>query len=210
MHAYFAHYLPHFREFGAFQYWIVFAIALLESLAFVGLLVPGTVLLAATGILLARGHYNMGIFFTMTALGGFVGDAMSYYIGVYAGHHIMRRQKIIKQELIQDGHKFFKKFGGMSIVIGRFVGPMRPLVPIIAGTLGMSQIKFLIYNIISALLWAGGYTVIIHYFADYLDRIENLTTRVFLLFAISGIAYYILKQNNRPSSHPHLAHLDKK
>lgn len=134
------------------------ALAFLESLAVVGILVPGVALLFAAGT--AAGGTGIEIQWVLLAAssGAIAGDGLSFFLG-YHYHAFLRRVPPFKShpEWIEKGEHFFKQYGLMGIVIGRFVGPIRPVMPLIAGFMQMKPPHFLSVNILSALAWAPFY-----------------------------------------------------
>ncbi len=147
--------------FGEHQQWIMLAIALLaffESLALVGIIIPGVALLFAAAI--AAGSASINIWGVLTAgfLGAILGDGLSYLLGRYSHEKIIQLPPFNKHpDWITKGEDFFKKYGIASIIIGRFIGPIRPVMPLVAGMLEMPAIRFYSINILSALAWSPFY-----------------------------------------------------
>jgi membrane protein DedA with SNARE-associated domain len=139
---------------------LVALVACLESLAFVGLIVPGAALMLGAGALVGVGSLSFWSTFAWAVAGAVVGDGVSYWLG----HHyrdLLRHLKWIRShpELLGRGEAFLRRHGGKSVLLARFVGPVRPVVPLVAGTLGMSPWRFYLNNILSALLWAPAHLI---------------------------------------------------
>lgn len=139
---------------------LVFLISLAESLAIVGLFVPGVVLMTAIGGMMGAGILPLWETLLWAILGAIAGDGISYWLG-YHYHERLRDIWPFKQfpQLLSRGEVFFKHHGGKSIVFGRFVGPVRPMIPVIAGMMDMSPKRFLFFNILSAIVWAPLYSL---------------------------------------------------
>lgn len=139
---------------------IVFLISLSESLAIVGLVVPGIVMMTAIGGMMGSGHLPFWETLSWAILGAIAGDGISYWLG-YHYHEHLRDFWPFKQfpKLLARGEAFFRHHGGKSIIFGRFVGPVRPMIPVIAGMMDMSPKRFLFFNILSALAWAPLYSL---------------------------------------------------
>ncbi len=139
---------------------IVFLISLSESLAIVGLVVPGVVMMTAIGGMMGSGHLPFWETLSWAILGAIAGDGISYWLG-YHYHQHLREFWPFKQfpKLLARGESFFKLHGGKSIIFGRFVGPVRPMIPVIAGMMDMSPRRFLFFNILSAIAWAPLYSL---------------------------------------------------
>lgn len=137
---------------------IVFLIAFLETLLVVGFIFPGSMLLVAVGSLISTGHLDLWPTLFWAFFGAVVGDNISFWIGVYFQEPLKKSAIYIhyQQEFIK-GERFFHQYGIYSVAIGRFVGPIRAIIPAIAGSLGMSGKLFFITNVVSALIWAPAY-----------------------------------------------------
>lgn len=139
---------------------IVAGISLIESLAVVGLLVPGVILITAAASL--AGHYDLAIFALLAAafVGAVIGDGLSFAFGYYQRQRIPQLRPFRNHpEWLARGARFFHRYGVLSVLIGRFFGPVRPIIPLIAGMLHMRPTTFLWSNIGSALLWAPIYVL---------------------------------------------------
>jgi len=99
-------------------------------------------------------------FWTLVLWGGpgaFFGDAVSYWLGRKCGPAVLRLWPMSRRpDLVEHGRSFFLKHGGKSVFIGRFFGPLRAMVPLIAGMMHMDQLRFQIANAASALIWIVG------------------------------------------------------
>jgi len=135
---------------------IVFVLAFGESLAFVSLVLPFWAMLVGIGAIIAAA--NPLIFWSIVAsaaTGAALGDWLSYWLG-YHYHEQIQQMWPLKNhpKLIENGRSFFKRWGVWAIVFGRFSGPLRASVPIVAGTIEMPWLRFQIANWGSAFLWA--------------------------------------------------------
>lgn len=136
----------------------VFLISMCESLAVVGLFIPGIIAMGIIGGLVSAGILEIVPTLIWAILGAIAGDGISYYIGRRFKHHLPFYWPFSRfPQWLERGKKFFIDHGGKSIVIGRFVGPVRPFIPVVAGMMSMRPRDFLIANVISAILWAPIY-----------------------------------------------------
>lgn len=138
----------------------VFLIAFVESLALVGLVLPGAAMMFGIGALVGTDVLPLGSTLVWAALGAICGDAVSFWLG----HHYHMQLKTMwplrrHPDLIANATEFFYRHGGKSILLGRFIGPIRPVIPAVAGMLGMPVRRFLQFNIISGILWAPVYVL---------------------------------------------------
>ncbi|MCE9665123.1 bifunctional DedA family/phosphatase PAP2 family protein [Halomonas sp. M5N1S17] len=135
-------------------------IALLESLALVGLLLPGVILITAAASL--AGHQDMAISTILLAAfaGAVIGDGLSFILGYTQRERVTRLWPFSRHpEWLARGARFFQRYGSLSVFFGRFVGPVRPVIPLIAGMLHMSPRAFIWANLASAALWAPAYVL---------------------------------------------------
>jgi undecaprenyl-diphosphatase len=136
----------------------VFLVACGESLAVVGLIVPGALLMVAFGALIALDYLAFGPTVIAAILGAITGDGISYWLGVKYNRNLVSIWPFTRYpDLLNRGELFFQRHGGKSVLLGRFVGPLRPIIPAVAGMLRMPMRQFFVINIFSALLWAPLY-----------------------------------------------------
>jgi membrane protein DedA with SNARE-associated domain len=135
---------------------VVFLLAFAESLAVISLLVPAWGALVAFGALIAIGALDYVPIWISASVGAALGDWVSYWFGVKYKYGIANMYPLSKYpDLIPKGEAFFKKWGVWAIVLGRFTGPLRASVPLIAGITAMPKLIFQAANWSSAFLWAG-------------------------------------------------------
>lgn len=147
----------------------VFVISCAESLAVIGLLVPGIGLLLTISAVSGQAGINLYGLLLAGVLGAIFGDGLSYLLGRHF-HPYLPHWKLFQKhpDWLTDGEKFFNRYGSLSIFFGRFIGPLRPFVPLSAGMLGMSQRLFFSLNILSALFWAPVYLLPGYLAGEYL------------------------------------------
>lgn len=134
---------------------IVFLISLSESLAIVGLLIPGTVVMTAIGGLIGSGVLPAVPTLLWAIAGAIVGDGLSYWLGHYYHQQIRQIWPFNKVPgLLKKGEIFFLEHGGKSVFMGRFLGPVRPIIPVVAGMMNMQPLRFTAANVTSAIAWA--------------------------------------------------------
>jgi len=144
------------RDNAAWAPPIVFALAFGESLAFISLLIPAWGALVAIGALIGSSGISFWPVWIAGALGAAFGDWLSYWIGLkleYSVQHIWPLSR--HPDLIPRGEAFMKKWGVPGIFIGRFFGPLRAVVPLIAGIFEMPFWYFQLANFSSAFVWAA-------------------------------------------------------
>lgn len=136
---------------------IVFLLAFGESLAFVSLLLPATVLLVGIGAIVGAGNISFPSIWFAAVLGAGLGDWISYWLGYHYADQIARMWPLSKYpDLMPRAHAAFEKWGALAVFFGRFFGPLRAGVPLAAGAARMDQTPFQIANWLSAPVWATG------------------------------------------------------
>lgn len=134
---------------------ITFLIALVESLVIIGIIIPGSVTMTAIGILAGSGIMRLDLTLIAATLGAVCGDSISYAIGYYYSEQLVYIWPFTKYpKWLIYGKEFFARHGGKSVLIGRFVGPLRSVIPVIAGIMHMKQWRFLLSNLLSAIGWS--------------------------------------------------------
>ena len=156
MFEFFDHAAEFVRDHAVWAGPIMFVLAFAESLAFISLLVPAWGALVAIGALVGAGTLSFWPVWIGGALGAACGDWLSYWIGLKLEYSVAHMWPLSRHpDLIPRGEAFVKKWGALGIVIGRFFGPLRAAVPLVAGIFEMPFWRFQIANFSSAFLWAA-------------------------------------------------------
>ena len=174
---------------------VVFLIALLESLIVIGLLIPGAFLLFGAGALIATGNLPLVPIMLWTIGGAIAGDTVSFLIGRHY-HQRLRVMWPLKRypAMVNRGTDFFFRHGGKSVFMARFVGPVRPIVPAIAGMMEMPVARFLAVDVIASILWAPAYILPGMVFGASLGLAAEVAGRlVVLLVVVAGIAWLCIE-----------------
>ncbi|MGL4396773.1 MAG: DedA family protein [Hyphomicrobium sp.] len=139
---------------------MAFLVAFMESFCFLSILWPGTAILVGISALLAAGGVGLDVLWPAiiaAGVGGTVGYALSYWIGRYFKDSLLGMWPFSRHpETLTQGRDFFDKYGAASVFLGHFFGPVRAIIPVVAGMYAMPQIPFQIANIASAFIWAAG------------------------------------------------------
>jgi membrane protein DedA with SNARE-associated domain/membrane-associated phospholipid phosphatase len=134
---------------------IVFLAAFLEAIAVIGTFIPGSTAMFLAGALTGTGALSLGWVFVWAILGAIAGDGMSFWLGERYKERIVHLWPFrTHPEVLDAGRRFFIKHGAKSVVLARFIGPLRAIVPVVAGMMGMPPVRFYAINVLSALLWA--------------------------------------------------------
>lgn len=135
---------------------IVFALAFGESLAFLSLLIPAWGALVAIGALISSSDISFWPIWIAASLGAAAGDWLSYWVGLKLENRVYHMWPLSQHPtVIPAGEAFIRKWGAFAIFIGRFSGPLRASVPLVAGVFAMPYWRFQVANFTSAFVWAA-------------------------------------------------------
>ncbi|MGZ8215739.1 LssY C-terminal domain-containing protein [Methylomagnum sp.] len=163
----------------------VFLIAMAESLAGVGLIVPGVAMMFGTGALIGTGALSFGPTCAYAVAGAITGDGLSFWFGWHFRDRLASVWPFTRYPgLIPSGMAFVQRYGGRSLLFGRFVGPMRGITPLVAGMLAMPVRRFLPINVLSSALWAPAYLIPGMVFGASLELASRIAGRLAILLAV--------------------------
>ena len=161
-----------------------FIISFIESLAIIGSVVPGSVTMSIIGSMIGAALLPLLPTLTMAFVGSYTGDIISFFIGKKCEPWVKSLQWIKNhKKWVYKAEFFIEKYGIISIIVGRFFGPMRSMVPMIAGALKMHNIKFMLAAIPSAALWSIVYLIpgiIIGMFSNELNLFSQQNIIIFI------------------------------
>ena len=167
--------------------WTAFTLVFLESLIIVGLFTPATLIVPGIGALAASVGIGPLEIFIYATLGMIFGDSISYLLGKLIGNKVISWFPEEQKPYVERARVFIKKYGILSVALGRFVGPLRCLVPLTAGTLGMKSKLFFPVEFLSAPAWTAVY-VLTGYFLGAVF-VEYFT--YFLLAFLFVVSFYV-------------------
>ena len=175
----------------------VFGAAFIESFALIGVIIPGVVLLAVISGMAAS---TLSVFelVLIAYVASFLADILSFLLGTGISKSIDKLWPFNKYpNLLVQGRRFVKRFGILGVFVGKFIGPIRPLLPLTAGSLGMNFKHFSIVEIFSSFLWALLYTVPGYYAGKSI--LESQFDLTWLMTIIIGIVVllFIVRYFNR-------------
>lgn len=185
------------QNFGIWGYFFIFLIFFAEALVGIGLIVPGAIVAFLLGAFAAKGIFSMRDLLFFGSLGFFVGDSLSFWLGRKGSGLFKKNNKFFKLEHLEKGREYFKEHGNKSVVIGRYIGFIRPLTPFIAGVTRMGWLRFLILNTLGILSWLA-----IHLFAGFffgqalwLIKLWSGRLEIMLIYLASFLVlFYLSKQ----------------
>ncbi len=172
---------------------LVLAIAFIESIFLLGLIVPGAFLLFGFGALVAAGGMDFTATISAAVIGSALGDNLSYWLGHWLRDDMKRLPFLQKYTgLIQRGEDFFERHGGKSIVLGRMIGALRPVMPTVAGAAGMRPLVFFAIDAAVMIPWVALYMLPGMLFGASMNLASEIATNLFLLLLLFGGALWLL------------------
>ena len=170
----------------------VFVMSFVESLAFIGILVPGIIILFGLGALISLGAMDMTPIWLWGSLGALAGDISSYAIGRrYKGHLAEVWPFTHFPRMLERGRDYFRVHGPKSVVIGRFIGPLRPVIPVTAGMLGLPPRRFLMVDIPACIVWTPAYLIPGMLFGASLEAASEYAGRMSLVLVIGVVTVWL-------------------
>ena len=170
---------------GKWTYVVVGALAFLETGAFVGLVFPGETAVVLAGAIAGNGTTSIVVTIAVVWVSAWLGDTASFYIGRRLGKDFIlqhgSRVRITPERFAQV-EDYFGRYGGRTILIGRFIGIVRALAPFIAGSSGMTYRGFAPYSILGTGLWAAAFSLLGYVLAENIERAEDLASRGIFIF----------------------------
>ena len=173
----------------------VFSAAALEALAFVGTVIPGSSVVFIGGVLIGLNVLNPWWTALAAMTGAILGDGVSYWLG----HHYRERLRTVwpmknHQALLDRGQAYFSDNGGKSVFLARFLGPVRAIVPVIAGMSGMPPLRFYFMNIASAVAWTAAHILPGVLFGASLQIAGAVSSRlVIILLAFAALSWLLYR-----------------
>ncbi|NOX73660.1 MAG: phosphatase PAP2 family protein [Alphaproteobacteria bacterium] len=182
--------LPSIQSLGLWGYWVIGLLAFGEALVLTSLFSPGTVIVVLGGALVAQGFYDFGDMIWFVAIGTTLGAELSFRIGEKGEGLFGEDNRVFKTAHLERGKKFFAKYGAPSIIIGHFFGPLRPIVPVVAGLSGMSRRRFFAWNVVGGFAYTIALLSVGYFFGTAFDFLGATATRagLFVLALLLGFA----------------------
>ena len=198
-----AHLATLITQFGSWTYVLLFGIIFAETGLVVTPFLPGDSLLFAAGALAAATHtLNPVLLIIVLTLAAIIGDSVNYSIGHYFGPRVFTEKvPFLKKEHLDKTHAFYEKYGGKTIILARFIPIIRTFAPFVAGVGVMTYGKFILFNVVGALLWVPLFTLMGYFFGNLPFVQENFELVVIAIIVISVLPavyeYFKARRENK-------------
>ncbi len=186
----FDQYLPGIiAQYGFWTYLILFLIIFCETGLVVTPYLPGDSLLFVAGALAGSGMLSVEALLLTLTLAAVLGDSLNYWIGHTLGMKVLDwKWSFVRKEHLDRTHDYFRRYGGFTIVVARFVPFIRTFAPFLAGVGKMRYRWFLTYNVTGAVLWISAFTLVGYFFGSLPFVKENFSLFVYAIIGISLLA----------------------
>jgi membrane-associated protein len=183
----------HLKEFvhayGTWVYALLFLIVFVETGVVVMPFLPGDSLLFVVGALCGVGLMSLPLAMALLILAAILGDQCNYLIGRRVGTRVWgwEHSRWFNRRAFEQAHAFYERWGGITIVLARFMPFIRTFAPFVAGVAEMNRPRFTAYNVVGALIWVVGLTVAGHLFGNLPFVQQHLSKIIWALIIVPGL-----------------------
>jgi membrane-associated protein len=189
------------QQYGTSVYVVLFLIIFCETGLVVTPFLPGDSLIFAAGALAATGIVSWSTL-PLFMIAAVTGNMLNYQIGLFLSDKVKQRKKMrfINQEDLDRTQEFFDKYGGITIVITRFMPILRTFSPFVAGVGKMSYRRFLLFNTVGGVSWAAAFFFIGYFFGNLPAVKQHFSIVVIAIILISAIPAIVAFVKNRKTA----------
>ena len=194
-------------EYGPWLYALLFLVIFAETGLVVFPFLPGDSILFIAGTVVAVADLHIHILVAVLIIAAILGDSVNYAVGHYVGPRVFHEpdSRWFKREYLLRTQAFYDKYGGITIIIGRFVPIIRTFAPFLAGVAGMTYARFLSYNVVGAIAWISSLV-----YAGYLfgnipwvkDNLSFIVVAIVVVSLIPAVTTFIKERRERRKDAP--------
>jgi membrane-associated protein len=176
------------QNYGAWVYALLFLIIFTETGVVVMPFLPGDSLLFVVGTLCGAGLMSLPVAMGLLVVAAILGDQVNYSIGRYFGPKVFQweNSRLFNRNAFNQAHAFYEKYGGITIILARFMPFVRTFAPFVAGVAEMTRTKFTAYNVVGALVWVVGLVGAGYLFGNLPWVQTNLSKIIWAMIFIPG------------------------
>ena len=176
-------------QYGAWVYALLFLIVFVETGVVVMPFLPGDSLLFVVGALAGAGLINYPLACAVLLAAAILGDQCNYSIGRYFGPKVFQWEdsRFFNRRAFDKAHAFYERYGGVTIILARFMPFIRTFAPFVGGVAAMSRSKFTLFNVVGALIWVLGIVTAGFFFGNIPWVRENLEKIIWAMIIIPGL-----------------------
>lgn len=189
-------------QFPTLIYFMLSFLVFAESGLLFGFMLPGDSVLVVVGLLSSQGIFNIGILAPLLAIAAIGGDSVGYWTGKKLGPRIFKKDKslLFDKNHITRANEFYKKHGGKTIILARFMPYIRTFAPIMAGVGGMEYKKFLSYNIFGGLFWTWSMLGVGYFLGNVIPDVDRYLIPIILIIVFISFLPSII-ENRKTIKH---------
>jgi len=191
-------------QHGAWVYALLFLIVFIETGLVVMPFLPGDSLLFIVGAMCGADVMSWPLVVVILLVAAIGGDQTNYAIGRYFGPRVFQweNSRFFNRQAFEQAHAFYEKYGGVTIVLARFMPFIRTFVPFVAGVADMTRRKFTAYNVAGGVLWVVGLTLVGYLFGNLPFVQTHLSKIIWALILVPGLVAIVGAWRARQNSAP--------
>lgn len=177
------------RDYGPWVYALLFLIVFVETGVVVMPFLPGDSLLFIVGALCGIGLMSLPLAMVILLLAAILGDQCNFAIGRYFGPRVFQweQSRFFNRQAFDRAHAFYERYGGITIILARFMPFIRTFAPFVAGVADMNRARFTAYNVVGALIWVLGICTAGYFFGNLPFVREHLDKIIWALIFVPGL-----------------------
>lgn len=177
------------QDYGTWVYALLFAVIFVETGVVVMPFLPGDSLLFVVGALCGVGLMSLPLAMALLIAAAVLGNQCNYTIGRSVGPRVFRwnQSRFFNRSAFDRTHAFYERYGGFTLIAGRFMPFVRTFAPFVAGVAQMTRSKFTLFDVSGAVLWVGGLTTAGYLFGNLPWVKENLSTIIWAMILVPGM-----------------------
>jgi membrane-associated protein len=176
-------------QYGAWVYALLFLIIFVETGVVVMPFLPGDSLLFIVGAMCGAGLMSLPLVMGLLLVAAILGDQTNYTIGRYFGPRVFQWEdsRFFSRKGFDQAHAFYEKYGGITIILARFMPFVRTFVPFVAGVADMTRSKFTLFNVVGGFIWVVGLTLVGYLFGNLPFVQTHLSKIIWALIIVPGL-----------------------
>ena len=176
-------------QYGAWVYALLFLIIFVETGVVVMPFLPGDSLLFIVGAMCGAGLMSLPLVMGLLLVAAILGDQTNYTIGRYFGPRVFQWEdsRFFSRKGFDQAHAFYEKYGGITIILARFMPFIRTFVPFVAGVAEMTRSKFTLFNVGGGFIWVVGLTLAGYLFGNLPFVQTHLSKIIWALIIVPGL-----------------------
>ena len=177
------------QAYGGWVYALLFAIIFIETGLVVMPFLPGDSLLFVVGAMCGAGLMNLPLVMSLLLVAAILGDQVNYSIGRHIGPRVWQweQSRFFNKAAFVQAHNFYERYGGVTIILARFMPFIRTFAPFVAGVAEMDRAKFTLFNVVGGAIWVVGLTLAGYLFGNLPWAQQNLSKIIWALILVPGL-----------------------